>query len=339
VNIFDVISYNYKFDESLIAKEPIYPKEKGKLLIYKKETGEIIHSNFGRILEFIPEEYNFIFNNTKVIKARLFGKKQTGGKVEVLINRPLQNDYISVFIRGKVRVGTKIFFQNNLVLEVKELISDGSRIAVFKQNGENINFSKLIEIIEDIGEIPIPPYLNRKVQNSDEKDYQTIFAKELGSVASPTASLHFSEKMFDEVKNKYNYSFLTLQIGAGTFKPVETKDIRDHILHKEFFSIPEETYQIINSKKPIIAIGTTVTRTIEYAFQQQKKTGEADIFLHPANKPKRVNALLTNFHLPKSSLLMLVASFIGIEEIQRVYKIAVQERYRFYSYGDSMLII
>jgi S-adenosylmethionine:tRNA ribosyltransferase-isomerase len=339
MDIFDITSYNYKFDENLIAKKPIYPKENGKLLVYKKNTGEIIHTNFGEILDFIPEKYNFIFNNTKVIKARFFGKKKTGGKVEVLINRPLQNNDISVFIRGKVRVGTEIFFQNNLVLEVKELVSDGSRVAVFIQNGENINFHKLIEIVEDIGEIPIPPYLARKTQSSDEKDYQTIFAKELGSVASPTASLHFSENMFDEVKKKYNYSFLTLQIGAGTFKPVETNDIREHILHKEFFSIPEETYQIINSKKPIIAIGTTVARTIEYSFREHKKTGEADIFLHPANQLKRVNALLTNFHLPKSSLLMLVASFIGIEETQRVYQIAVQERYRFYSYGDAMLII
>jgi S-adenosylmethionine:tRNA ribosyltransferase-isomerase len=337
--VFSVESYNYEFDNSLIAKEPIQPKESAKLLIYFRDTKKIIHSSFGELLNFIPKDTAFIFNNTKVIKARIFGKKESSGKVEVLINRDLGNFQVSIFVRGKVRVGTKINFENKLQLEILELLSDGSRIGKFSKFGKDLQFSELIPAIEEIGHIPLPPYISRDDTVSDEVDYQTVFAKESGAVASPTASLHFSENMMKNIEEKFDVGYLTLHVGAGTFKPVEVEDIRNHNLHKEIFSISKKAENLINSKNKILAVGTTVTRTVEYFIRSGENFGDADIFLHPENKPKRVDYLLTNFHLPKSTLLMLVSSFIGIEEMQRIYKEAIRQKYRFYSYGDAMLIL
>jgi S-adenosylmethionine:tRNA ribosyltransferase-isomerase len=332
-------SYDYEFDNSLIATKPIYPKESAKLLVYKRETGEIIHSNFGEILNFIPENTAIVFNDTKVIKARIFGKKESGGKVEILINRPMEDKKISIFIKGRVKVGTKIIFEKELSLSVLELLDDGSRLGEFFVNGKKIDFSELVNIIENIGHIPLPPYIHREDSREDEVDYQPIFAKNSGAVASPTASLHFSEEMLKEVEKRFENSYLTLHVGAGTFKPVEVDDIREHSLHKEIFNISKEAEDLINSDRNILAVGTTVTRTIEYFWRTKELSGEADIFLHPKNRPERVKYLLTNFHLPKSTLLMLLSSFIGIDEMQRIYGEAVKERYRFYSYGDAMLIL
>jgi S-adenosylmethionine:tRNA ribosyltransferase-isomerase len=333
-------SYDYKFDDSLIATEPIYPKERAKLLIYKRENGEIIHTTFGEILNYIPEETALIFNNTKVIKARIFGKKLSGGKVEILINRPLGDFKVSIFVKGRVKVDTEIIFEeSDLTLKIVELIEDGSRIGEFYSNGKKLNFSELIEFINRIGHIPLPPYIHREDKEADEVDYQPIFAKHSGAVASPTASLHFSEELLKKLEKSHKTAYLTLHVGAGTFKPVDVDDIRDHSLHKEIFQISREAEELLNSKKDILAVGTTVTRTVEYFWRTGEKSGDADIFLHPKNRPERVKYLLTNFHLPKSTLLMLVSSFIGIEEMQRVYKEAVEKRYRFYSYGDAMLIL
>jgi len=336
---YSVESYNYEFDESLIAKKPIYPKESAKLLIYYRESKKIIHSTFGDIFQYLPKDISILFNNTKVIKARIFGQKTSGGKIEVLINRPLNSDKISIFVKGKVRVGTKISFAENLDLDILELISDGSRVGKFSQFGKTISFSELIVIIDKIGHIPLPPYISRDDDIADEVDYQTVFAKKSGAVASPTASLHFSENMLKELESRFQTAYLTLHVGAGTFKPVDVEDIREHKLHKEIFQISDKAKNIIDSQSKILAVGTTVTRTIEYYFRTSEIDGEADIFLHPNSKPQRVNYLLTNFHLPKSTLLMLVSSFIGIDEMQRIYKDAVKNRYKFYSYGDAMLII
>lgn len=334
-----VDSYNYDFDESLIATKPIYPKESAKLLIYFRETKEIIHTNFGDIIKYIPDNTSIIFNNTKVIKARLFGKKESGGKVEILINRPLDNERISLFVKGRVKIGTKISFSNDLDLEILELISDGSRIGKFSESGKALCFSNLIKILEEIGHIPLPPYISRDDESADEVDYQTVFAKESGAVAAPTASLHFSDEMLERLEEKFQTGYLTLHVGAGTFKPVDVEDIRKHSLHKEIFQIGEETKNMIDSDSKILAVGTTVTRAIEYYLKTGKISGEADVFLHPNSKPKRVDYLLTNFHLPKSTLLMLVSSFISIDETQIIYKEAIENRYRFYSYGDAMLIL
>ncbi|EJF06511.1 S-adenosylmethionine:tRNA ribosyltransferase-isomerase [Thiovulum sp. ES] len=335
---FLLSSYDYPFDDSLIAKTPVYPRENARLLIYFKESGEIKHTTFSDLIEHIPKDYSVILNNTKVVRARVFGKKESGGKVEILLNRHMKKNLYSVFIRGKVRVGSEIFV-DSLTAKVEELISDGSRIVSFWQNSDEVEFSKLLEVFERVGEMPLPPYINRKATEKDEKDYQPIFAKNLGAVASPTASLHFSENMLKELKGRNRVEYLTLHVGAGTFKPVEVSDIREHKLHKEVFEISESAKEVLNSKSKILAVGTTVTRTIEYFAKTGETFGDADIFLHPNNRPQRVDALLTNFHLPKSTLLMLVSSFIGIDEMQKIYAEAVKEKYRFYSYGDGMLII
>ena len=339
IDEFQVESYNYQLPKNLIAKEPIYPKEKAKLLIYQRNTKNIIHTTFGELLNYIPEETSILFNNTKVIKARLFGNKSSGGAVEVLINRPLSDNEISLFVRGRVRIGTEIYFENGLQLIITQLLQDGSRVGQFFYKGLTLSFPDLVNRIEAIGHIPLPPYIDRDDRLSDEVDYQTVFAKEIGAVASPTASLHFSEEMLNKIEKEFDIGYLTLHVGAGTFKPVEVQDIREHQLHKEIYAISQKGKKIIESQKPILAIGTTVTRTVEYFIRTGKTKGEADIFLHPNNRPQRVNYLLTNFHLPKSTLLMLVASFIEIDEVHRVYKEAIKNNYRFFSYGDAMLIL
>jgi S-adenosylmethionine:tRNA ribosyltransferase-isomerase len=219
------------------------------------------------------------------------------------------------------------------------LQEDGSRIVKFYKDEKELDFLSLVEILNDIGHLPLPPYLKREDEKSDDTNYQTLFAKNYGAVAAPTASLHFTPELLDNLKAKHNTNYLTLHVGAGTFKPVESEDILDHPMHSEYFEIPENSKEILDGNKKILAVGTTVTRTIEFYSDTKKVSGEANLFLNPLNKPKRVDYLLTNFHLPKSTLIMLVASFIGLEETLKIYEEAVREEYRFFSYGDGMLII
>ena len=330
-----VESYNYSLPKNLIATYPVTPRDSAKLLVYKKRSDKIIHSTFKNLLDFVDKDTHFIFNDTKVLKARIFGKKSSGGKIELLLNRPLDNGFL-VYIRGKVKEGYKLFFENSLEAVILKLNKDGSRVVKFFQNGEELDFYQLIEILDKIGHIPLPPYINRDDEKLDEEEYQTKFAKNYGAVAAPTASLHFTDELLSKIENKH---FLTLHVGAGTFKPVEVENILEHKMHSEFFQIPFETKQILESNTKIIAVGTTSTRTIEYFARTKKSVGECDLFLHPENRPIRVNHLLTNFHLPKSTLIMLVSSFIGREKTLELYKIAIENSYRFYSYGDAMLIL
>ena len=329
-----VESYNYSLPKELIATYPVTPRDSAKLLVYNRKNGEIIHTTFNKILDFIGDSH-FIFNDTKVVKARIFGKKETGGKIELLLNRPFENNFL-VYIRGKVKIGTKLFFENGLIGEVIQLNNDGSRVVSFFKDSKKLDFLELVNILNQIGHIPLPPYINREDEKLDEEEYQTKFAKNYGAVAAPTASLHFTDELLNRIKNKH---FLTLHVGAGTFKPVEVESILEHNMHSEFFEIPEETSKILDSKIDIVAVGTTATRTIEYYARTKKMVGECNLFLHPQNKPIRVNKLITNFHLPKSTLIMLVSSFIGREKSLELYEIAIKEGYRFYSYGDAMLII
>ena len=329
-----VKNYDYDLPEELIAKYPITPRDKAKLLVYDRAKDKIIHTTFRNILDFVGESH-FIFNNTKVIKARIYGVKETGGRVELLLNRPVNDKYL-VYIRGKVKKGTKLLFDKGLVAEVIELLPDGSRIVDFRVNNKSLSFLELVKILEEIGHVPLPPYIKRNDEKIDEVEYQSVFAKKEGAVAAPTASLHFTKELLEKIKNKH---YLTLHVGAGTFKPVEVENIKEHKMHSEFFEIPLETAKIIESDEEIVAVGTTVARTVEYYAREKKLRGECDLFLNPFNPPIRVNHLLTNFHLPKSTLIMLVASFIGREKTLEIYKEAIKNRYRFYSYGDAMLII
>jgi S-adenosylmethionine:tRNA ribosyltransferase-isomerase len=329
-----VESYDYSLPKELIATYPVTPRDSAKLLVYDRKTDTITHTTFKNILDFTAESH-FIFNDTKVLKARIFGKKKSGGKVELLLNRPFEDKFL-VYIRGKVKVGYELFFNENLKAIVEKLNEDGSRIVSFYQNEKKLDFLSLVEILNKIGHIPLPPYINREDEKLDEEEYQTRFAKNYGAVAAPTASLHFTDELLSKIKNKH---FLTLHVGAGTFKPVEVDNILEHPMHSEFFEIPKETAEILDSDTKIVAVGTTSTRTIEYYARTKKLFGECDLFLHPKNPPIRVNTLLTNFHLPKSTLIMLVSAFIGRKKALELYEIAIKEKYRFYSYGDAMLIL
>lgn len=333
-------SYDFTLASELIATHPVEPRDSAKMLVYNRNSDTITHTYFYELENYIPKESALIFNDTKVIKARLYGQKESGGKVELLINRPLNATEINVYIRGKVKVDMKIFFDENLTCKLVKLHEDGSRDVEFFQNEHLLRFEELLPIIEKIGHIPLPPYLQREDAKEDESDYQTVFAAYEGAVAAPTASLHFTKEQHKRVCKNFKHAYVTLHVGAGTFKPVEEREILNHPMHSEYYDVSKEAEDLIASDTPILCVGTTSTRTIEYYVQYGKKNhGEANLFLHPNNKPQRVNHLLTNFHLPKSTLLMLVASFVGVEKALALYEEAIQNKYRFYSYGDAMLII
>ncbi len=333
-------SYDFTLPNELIASYPAHPRDHAKLLVYNRSTDTITHAHFYDLEKFIPKDCALIFNDTKVIKARLFGHKPSGGKIELLINRPLNANDINVYIRGKVKVDTQIKFDEELVAVVKELKDDGSRVVNFLQNNKLLRFEDLLPIIDRIGHIPLPPYIQREDNEEDASEYQTVFARAEGAVAAPTASLHFTPEQHERICKNFNHAFVTLHVGSGTFKPVEADIITDHPMHSEYYDISSSAKDILDSKQTILSVGTTSTRTIEFYEKHGKiQRGEANLFLHPNNKPSRVNHLLTNFHLPKSTLLMLVASFVGLEKTQELYAEAIKEKYRFYSYGDAMLII
>ena len=332
-------AYDYYLPKEQIATYPVKPADSAKLLIYNRQTKEIIHTTFRDILNYIPKDTAIFLNDTKVIKARIFGFKESGAKIELLVIKPIANNQFTVMIRGKVKVGTVLNFKQNLSAKVVQLNSDGSRVVEFFKDNNKLNFNELVAILNTIGHIPLPPYINREDSAEDEVNYQTIFAKKEGSVAAPTASLHFTKELLHKLKKQFNTYTLTLHVGAGTFKPVEVEDITKHQMHSEYFKIPKEAAKVIESSQKILAVGTTVTRTIEYFSRTKKLSGECDLFLNPLNKPIRVNYLLTNFHLPKSTLIMLVSSFLDRELTLKLYNIAIEKGYRFYSYGDAMLII
>ncbi len=331
-------AYDYNLPKELIATTPAKPADSAKLLVYNRATNTITHTTFRELLEFIPKDSAIFLNDTRVIKARIFGTKDSGGKVELLVIKPLLDNRFIVMIKGRVKVGSKLNFKSSLSAKVVELNSDGSRVVEFFKNGKKIDFEKLVVILEEIGHIPLPPYMNREDTKEDEQDYQTLFATKSGSVAAPTASLHFTPELLAKLKEQFSTYTLTLHVGAGTFKPVEVDDITKHPMHSEYYNIPKDAQDVINSNQKILAVGTTVTRTIEYYARVKEPRGECDLFLHPHNKPIRVDYLLTNFHLPKSTLIMLVSAFLGRDKTLKLYNEAIKNSYRFYSYGDAMLI-
>ncbi len=337
-------NYDYELPEEFIATTPVYPRDHAKLLVYDRKTDTITHTTFQHLLEFVPKECDVFLNDTRVIKARIFGHKrsvnnQGGGKVELLFNKPLDAHHYLVLIRGKVKIGTELLFDDDLVATVTGFNDDGSRIVTFSHHGKEIRFEELVLVLDTIGHIPLPPYMQREDNEEDESDYQTLFAKNAGAVAAPTASLHFTPELFEALQKRHHTHKVTLHVGAGTFKPVSTEEILKHPMHSEYFDIPKASAEVLDSDKTILAIGTTVTRTIEYYVRTDKTQGECDLFLNPSNPPQRVTHLLTNFHLPKSTLIMLVSAFIGREKTLHLYKEAIEKKYRFFSYGDAMLIL
>ncbi len=332
-------SYDFFLPQELIATRPAEPRDSSRLLVYDRQSDTITHARFHEIERFLPKEAALIFNDTKVIKARLYGRKASGGKTELLINRPLDAHRVNGYIRGKVHVGTELFFDAGLVATVATLHEDGSRDVTFAQNGAALRFEELLPVIDVIGHLPLPHYMQREDNADDETSYQTVFARNEGAVAAPTASLHFSDALFERVCAKHAHAYVTLHVGSGTFKPVEHEIITDHPMHSEYYALSEAAIALIESDRPLLCVGTTSTRTVEYYVRTKQPSGEANLFLHPNNPPRRVNHLLTNFHLPQSTLLMLVASFVGLDTVHRLYEEAIRERYRFYSYGDAMLIL
>ena len=324
----------------MIATHPLEPRDEAKLLVYDRATQSVTHASFKDLFAFIPHNSAVLLNDTKVIKARLFGKKESGGMIEILLNTPLQNNLYTAYIRGKVKEGSTLFFDHNLSASIITLHDDGMRTLAFYHDGQEIDTATLFDILEEIGHIPLPPYIKRDDTAQDSLDYQSVFAHFRGAVAAPTASLHFTPSMFETLQKDFKTHFLTLHVGAGTFKPVESECIKEHVMHSEYYTIPPQTIACIKDlSRPILAVGTTVTRTIEYYVRTKETEGKCDLFLHPLNLPQRVNHLLTNFHLPKSTLIMLVASFIGIEKTLQLYQEAIRHNYRFFSYGDAMLIL
>lgn len=332
-------SYDYHLPNELIASYPTSPRESARLLVYERATKKIFHSTFSKLFDFIQPDTSIILNDTKVIKARLYGKKQSGGSIELLLNSPIHDNLFKVYIRGRVKENSIIIFENNLQAKVIKLMDDGARVVEFTQDDKKIDMASLYEMLDNIGHIPLPPYIKREDESIDVKEYQSVFAANQGAVAAPTASLHFSDKMYKDMREKFDTRFITLHIGAGTFKGVDSEDINQHKMHEEFYNIPDSTRELIDSDKKLLCVGTTSTRVVEFYKRVGKTSGYCNLFLNPNNKPIRANFLLTNFHLPKSTLIMLIASFIGLEETLRVYKNAVDEKYRFFSYGDAMLII
>ncbi len=332
-------SYDYNLPKEFIATSPARPADSAKLLVYNRADKSITHTTVANILEFIPTDCSIFLNDTKVIKARIYGKKSSGGKIELLVIKPLTNNRFIAMVKGRVKEGAIVEFEQNLKATIETLNPDGSRVVKFYQQDSEINFEQLVEILEQIGHIPLPPYMNREDSKEDELDYQTLFAKEDGSVAAPTASLHFTPQLLEKLYASHDVHTLTLHVGAGTFKPVDATNIQEHPMHSEYYNIPKNAQSVIDSEQKILAVGTTVTRTIEFYARTKKPSGECDLFLHPHNKPLRVDYLLTNFHLPKSTLIMLVSAFLGRDETLKLYNEAINKEYRFYSYGDAMLII
>ncbi|MDD3302511.1 MAG: tRNA preQ1(34) S-adenosylmethionine ribosyltransferase-isomerase QueA [Candidatus Gracilibacteria bacterium] len=337
--------FDYDLPKELIAQTPIKQRDHSKLLVLDKETGTIEDKKFYDIINYLGENDVLVLNKTRVIKARLLGKIQNISEnklipCEIFLHKQInENSWDCLVYPGKkLKIGTKVYFEK-LTGTIKE-ISDSGRIVEFDKAG-----NEFIEIIDKIGQIPTPPYIKEKLEEDDR--YQTIYSKECGSVAAPTAGLHFTDELIDKIKAKgVKIEYVLLHIGLGTFKGIETENILDHKMHSEYITIDEETCKRLNKYKKegktIISVGTTSTRTLE-SFSEENgelRYGEKEtcLFIYPGYKWKFVDKLITNFHLPKSSLIILVSSLAGEENIKKAYKHAVDSKYRFFSFGDAMFI-
>lgn len=332
--------FYYDLPEELIAQYPLEHRAEARLLTLNKNTDEIGHYFFYEIPEFFSNGDVLVLNDTKVYKARLFGKKETGGKVEILI-LSYQHNECTALINPARRINekNKIFLDNNFYIEIKQ-----------KEKGKFfLKFSAAVEVVmNSLGKMPLPPYIKRLPDFKDENEYQTIYATRPGAIAAPTAGLHFTEEILKNLKEKgVIIVYLTLHIGPGTFKPIRTQNIEEHNMEAEFIEISKESAEIINSEKRIIGVGTSVARILEFVAQKNagKKyklsefSGYADLFIYPGFKFRILDGMVTNFHLPCSTPLLLVCAFAGRDVIFKVYKEAIEQRYRFLSYGDAMLII
>ncbi len=340
-------TFNYDLPENLIAQSPVEPRDSSRLMILNKQNGKIIHKKFYDIVDYLNPGDCLVINDSKVLPARIFGKNiETGYKVEFLLLKQLSSGLWETLVKPgkKAKSGFKFIFgdENNthLTAEIIEVLPDGNRILKF-EDMKNF-FSKL----DEIGQMPLPPYIKEKLK--DKSRYQTVYAKDLGSAAAPTAGLHFTPELLKKIKDKgINVVSVTLHVGLGTFRPVKEENIQNHKMHSEFFIIPQSTAEVIKNTKEsgnkVICVGTTSCRTVESVYNKFGKIrayeSSTDIFIKPGYKFGITDGLITNFHLPESTLIMLVTAFAGYENIMNAYKTAVEEKYRFFSFGDAMIII
>lgn len=335
--------FYYDLPEELIAQTPIEPRNASRLMVLNRKDGSVEHTNFTNLFSFLKNGDLLILNDTKVLPARIFGKRNdTGSEVEfVLLKRKNDTDWECIAGPGKkAKVGHKFTFSTKLSGEVTEVLPDGNRILKFAFEGE------FYALLNEVGNMPLPHYIKEELKNKDR--YQTVYSKELGSAAAPTAGLHFTKEMLLELEQKgINIAYVTLHVGLGTFRPVKVDNILEHKMHSENYHVPKETAELINKTKKnggrVICVGTTSCRTVESAADENGNitecSGDTSIFIYPGYKFKCLDALITNFHLPESTLIMLVSALAGYENTMNAYKIAVEERYRFFSFGDAMLIL
>ena len=334
--------FDYFLPEELIAQTPVYPRDSSKMLVYDRATKQILHKNFFDLADFLQEGDLLVRNNTRVLPARIFAKTEHGGKVEVLLLKRKNLTDWEVLTRParKCRVGTKLVINEELSLTVTERLNEGERVIRFAFDGV------FEDILSRVGEMPLPPYIREKL--TDKERYQTVYSKTDGSAAAPTAGLHFTDQLFDKLKQKgVEVADVLLHVGLGTFLPVKVDDVTTHKMHSEYYSIDQENADKINKAikegRRIIAVGTTSVRTLESVADKngfvKACSGNTEIFIYPGYKFKCVKGLITNFHLPKSTLIMLVSAFLGKEETLGIYNTAVENRYRFFSFGDSCLFL
>lgn len=339
----NVKDFDYKLPEELIAQDPLADRSASRLMVLDKKTGEIEHHNFKEITRYLSPGDCLVLNNTKVIPARLFGVKEgTEAKIEILLLKRRENDIWETLVKPgkKAKPGTKIYFGDGLLKGVViDVVEEGNRLIQFQYEGI------FEEILDKLGQMPLPPYITHQLK--DKNRYQTVYAKHDGSAAAPTAGLHFTPELLKEIEQKgVSVAEVTLHVGLGTFRPVKVENVLEHHMHSEFYQITQEAADKINAAKTagkkVVSVGTTSTRTLESAADEKgiltAKSGWTDIFIYPGYHFKVIDALITNFHLPQSTLVMLVSALAGREHILDAYRIAVEERYRFFSFGDAMFI-
>mgnify|MGYP000909196112 CR=1 FL=1 len=345
-SIYNLQSYQFGLPPELIAQYPVEPRDQSRLLVLERQTGLIKGHIFSDIIDYLERGDTLVLNDTRVIPARLYGYKDSGAKVEILLLNQRGKQWEALVRPAKrLKPGSRIRFegQNGVEVEIMaELNLAGGRLLEFKNCVDEMAF------IEQMGQMPLPPYINRPAEKSDKQNYQTIYAREKGSAAAPTAGLHFSPELLQHIQDKgVNLATILLHVGLGTFRPVSNSDIRKHQMHHEYYRVSEETAALLNQTrqqgKKIIAVGTTVVRTLETVYNTKHGfaagEGQTNKFIYPGYEIKAIDQLITNFHLPGSSLIMLVAAFAGYDITMAAYQHAVENNYRFFSYGDAMLIV
>lgn len=335
--------FYFELPEELIAQTPIQQRDHSKLLHLDKNTGAVEHRHFYELTQYLQEGDCLVLNDSRVLPARLIGTRSTGGSVELVLLRDLGGGRWECLSRPgrKTKPGTELYFgDGELTATVEQVVEGGNRIVSFHYEGI------FLEVLERLGKMPLPPYIKEELQDSER--YQTVYSRELGSAAAPTAGLHFTKELLAEIERKgVKVCYVTLHVGLGTFRPVKEDEIEDHEMHSEFCIIPERTASIVTDTKQrggrVIAVGTTSCRTLESFADSdgslRAQSGWTDIFIYPGYRFKCIDALVTNFHLPESTLIMLVSALAGRENVLNAYQIAVQEKYRFFSFGDAMLIL